>query len=52
MVFSQPAISGTSLVHPSSTNSALIGASTSIIAGGILAAIVDIAGIVFAVLYF
>ncbi|KAF8498492.1 hypothetical protein F5888DRAFT_1802691 [Russula emetica] len=51
-VSSEPAVSGTSSARPSSTNSAVGGASTGIIAGGILAAIVAIAGIVFAILYF
>jgi hypothetical protein len=51
-VSSQPAVNGTSSAHPSSTNSAVGGASGGIIAGGILAAIVGSAGILFAVLYF
>jgi hypothetical protein len=51
-VSSQPAPDATSSARPSSTNSAVGGASGGIIVGGILAAVVCIAGIVFALLYF
>jgi len=51
-VSSQPAPDTTSSACPSSTDSAVGGASGGIIAGGILAAVVCTVGIVFALLYF
>ncbi len=51
-VSSQPAPDATSSAHPTSANSTVGGASGGITPGGILAAVVCIAGIVYALLYF